>query len=324
MKIKPDNKNDKSNRILVIYDILRRGCIVKKKELSEKFRVNIRTIQRDLEEIRIYLSDNYDNEELIYDYEKRGYKIENQNLEMISSVEIFAFIKILIESRAFCKEEMEGLLISIISIIGKQEQKVIKNLVKNEIFHFQPLSHKKPILKIMWDIGQCILRKEIIEIKFKKMDGEEKKRVVYPLAIVFSEFYFYLVAQIEAYEDKEPAFFRLDRIDSFKMLNRKFIEKKRFEDGELKKRVLFMYGGEPIHLKFIYRGQAIEAILDRFPTAKIQNQSKDTYLIEANVYGKGCLIWLLSQGDSIELISPEELRKEIKNKIENMKNIYEE
>lgn len=324
MKIKPSNKDDKSNRILVIYDSLRRGCVVKKKELSERFGVNIRTIQRDLEEIRIYLADNYDNQQLIYDYEKRGYKIENQNCEMISSVEIFAFIKILIESRAFCKEEMEGLLNSIISIIGQQEQKIIKSLVKNEIFHFQPLSHNKPILKIMWDIGQCIMRKEVIEIKFKKMNGEEKKRVVYPLAIVFSEFYFYLVAQIKEYEDREPAFFRLDRIESFKMLNRKFIEKKRFEDGELKKKVLFMYGGELIHLKFIYIGQAIEAIIDRFPTSKILNQTENTYLIEADVYGKGCLMWLLSQGDSIELIRPEELRKEIKNKIENMKNIYEE
>lgn len=324
MKIKPNSKDDKSNRILVIYDGLRRGCIVNKKELSEKFGVNIRTIQRDLEEIRIYLADNYNNQELIYDYEKRGYKIENQNCEMISSVEIFAFIKILIESRAFCKEEMEGLLNSIISIVGQQEQKIIKNLVNNEIFHFQPLSHNKPILKIMWDIGQCIMRKEIIEINFKKVNAEKKSRVVYPLAIVFSEFYFYLVAQIEEYKDKEPAFFRLDRIENFKMLNKHFIEKKRFEDGELKKKVLFMYGGELIHLKFIYKGQSIEAILDRFPTAKILSQSENTYLIEADVYGKGCLMWLLSQGDSIELVSPTELRQEIKDKIESMKNIYEE
>lgn len=293
-----------------------------KKELSEKFGVNIRTIQRDLDEIRNYLADNFENEELIYDYEKKGYRIKSENCEIISSIEIFAFIKILIESRAFCKAEMEGLLNSIISIVGKQEQKIIKNLVKNEIFHFQPLSHNKAILKIMWDIGQCILRKEIIEIKFKKMNGEYKKRIVYPLAIVFSEFYFYMVAQIKEYEDREPAFFRLDRIESFKMINSKFIEKKRFEDGELKKKVLFMYGGELVHLKFIYEGQSIEAILDRFPTAKILNRSEDKYLIEAEVYGKGCLMWLLSQGDNIELISPIHLREEMKKKVLKMNELY--
>lgn len=323
MKIKPNSKDDKSKRILVIYDSLRRGCIVNKKELSEKFRVDKRTIQRDLDEVRNHLADSYDNEEIIYDYGKKGYRIENQICERISSVEVFAFIKILIESRAFCTEEMEGLLNSIISMVDKQEQKVIKSLVKNEIFHFQPLSHNKSILKTMWDIGQCIIRKEIIKINFEKINGEKKNRIIYPLAIVFSEYYFYLVAQIEEYDDKEPAFFRLDRIESFKMLNRKFIEKKRFEEGDLKKKVLFMYGGELIHLKIIYKGQAIEAIMDRFPTAKILSQSGDKYSIEADVYGKGCLMWLLSQGDSIELVSPIELRQEIINKIEIMKNIYE-
>lgn len=208
-------------------------------------------------------------------------------------------------------------------MVTKSERKNIRNLVNNEIFHFKELSSAKPILKTIWDIGQCILKKEVIELHFKKVNRDTGIRIVYPLAIVFSEFYFYLVAQIEEYEDRGPAFFRLDRIESFKLLNRKFKEKKRFEDGELKKRVLFMYGGELIHLKFKYSGQAIGAVLDRFPTAKILKQSEEnTYLIEAEVYGKGCLMWLLSQGENIELIHPAELREEIIYKLNKMQQVY--
>lgn len=315
--------DDKTSRILTIYDSLRKGYILKKKELSDKFNVQDRTIQRDLEDIRTFLAENYEEQQLIYDYKKKGYCIDNRDKEIISGIEIFAFLKILIESRAFKKEELEVLVKSILSTVDKEERKSVKSLVENEIFHFEPVAHGKTILNLMWDIGQCIIKKEIIEINFTKANNEDGCRTIYPLAIVFSEFYFYLVAQIEEYKDKSPAFFRLDRINKFKRLDKHFKETKRFEDGELKKRVLFMYGGELINLKFKYKGQSIEAIMDRFPTAEIIEKENDNYLIHAEVYGKGCLMWLLSQGENIELISPKELRKEIVEKICNMKQIYD-
>lgn len=316
------NENDnKANRILTIYDRLRKGYILSKKEIASEFGVNVRTIQRDFDDIRNYLADNFQGEEIIYDYQAKGYIIDNQQNKILSAVEIFAFIKILIESRAFCNSEMNGLINSVFSAISKSEQNVVKALVSNEVFHFESLTHNKPILKNIWDIAQCILRKEVIEIYFKKMNGQESSRIIHPLSIVFSEFYFYLVAQIEEFANKEPAFFRVDRILKFKLLGRQF-KAKRFEDGEFKKRVLFMYGGELLHLKFDYKGQSIESILDRFPTAKIVNEEGNTYLIEAEVYGEGCLMWLLSQGESIELISPIELREKLKFKIQNMYQIY--
>jgi predicted DNA-binding transcriptional regulator YafY len=315
-----DNDN-KANRILAIYDRLRKGYVLSKKEIACEFGVNVRTIQRDFDDIRNYLADNFQGEEIIYDYQSKGYIIDSQQNKLLSAVEMFAFIKILIESRAFCNAEMDGLIDSIFSVISRSEQNVIKSLVANEVFHYEPLTHNKPILKNIWDIAQCILRKEVLEIYFKKINGQEGIRIVHPLSIVFSEFYFYLVAQIEELENKEPAFFRIDRILKFKLVGRKFNVKK-FEEGELKKRILFMYGGELLHLKFRYKGQAIEAIMDRFPTAKILNQSNNEYLIEAEVYGKGCLMWLLSQGENIEVISPVHLREEIKTKIFKMHDIY--
>lgn len=319
--MKPNESDNKANRILTIYDRLRKGYVLNKKEIASEFEVNVRTIQRDFDDIRNYLANNFQGEEIIYDYQSKGYIIENKQNKIVSEVEIFALIKILIESRAFCYEEMNGLINSIFSVISKSEQNTIKELVSNEIFHFQTLTHNKPILKNIWDIGQCILRKEVIDIYFKKINGQESKRTIHPLSIVFSEFYFYLVAQIEEFENKEPAFFRIDRILKFKLIERQYIGK-RFEEGELKKRILFMYGGDLVHLKFIYKGQAIEAIMDRFPTAKILSQSENTYLIEAEVYGKGCLMWLLSQGENIELVSPLMLREELKVKIQNMNEIY--
>ena len=48
----------------------------------------------------------------------------------------------------------------------------------------------------------------------------------------------------------------------------------------------------------------IEPVLDRLPTATILEQDFDKYVIEAEVYGKGIVMWLFSQSSSIKVLSP--------------------
>lgn len=233
----------KVDRTLKLYDKLINGEIVNKKELADEFNVNLRTMQRDIDDIRNYLSDNYETKNISYDHKQNGYYLDGNKKEILSTVEIFSIIKILLESRAFCKEEMKGIVNSIFSYIPKLESKSIKLLILNELYHFEPVKHEKPLLKMIWDLGQCILKKEAIEIEFTKSNREKTKRVIYPLSIVFSEFYFYVVAKIEDSKYNNPAFFRVDRVERFKLLNKKYVLN-RFEEGELKKRVMFMYGGD--------------------------------------------------------------------------------
>lgn len=74
------NENDnKANRILTIYDRLRKEYVLSKKEIASEFGVNARTIQRDFDDISDYLADNFQGEEIIYDYQARGYIIDNQH-----------------------------------------------------------------------------------------------------------------------------------------------------------------------------------------------------------------------------------------------------
>ena len=73
----------------------------------------------------------------------------------------------------------------------------------------------------------------------------------------------------------------------------------RFEEGEFRKRVQFMYGGKLRKVRFRCKKNSIEAILDRLPTAKVLNEDKDAFLVEAEVFGKGIDMWARSQGDNI-------------------------
>lgn len=106
------------------------------------------------------------------------------------------------------------------------------------------------------------------------------KRKVKPVAIMFSEYYFYLTAFIEdeavrkdfdVINDSFPTIYRIDRIKKLRVMDERFHipYSSRFEEGEFRKRIQFMLGGKLQKVRFVYSGIDIDAILDRLPTAKI-------------------------------------------------------
>lgn len=75
-------------------------------------------------------------------------------------------------------------------------------------------------------------------------------------------------------DDIYPTIYRIDRIKDLTVTNEHFTlpYKDRFEEGEFRKRVQFMFRGKLRRIKFDYTGYSVEAVLDRFPTAKILNE----------------------------------------------------
>ena len=98
--------------------------------------------------------------------------------------------------------------------------------------------------------------------------------------------------------------YRIDRIKDYVMLEEQFYipYKNRFEEGEFRKRIQFMYGGELQHVKFKYTGTDLDSVLDRLPTAQVLDKVDDGYIISAEVFGKGINMWLKSQGDNVKII----------------------
>lgn len=170
----------------------------------------------------------------------------------------------------------------------------------------------------------AVYEQKALSIRYKKVNGERIDRIVHPVALLFSEFYFYLIAHIEDAAYAQPAFFRVDRFTQIESLRRNFSvpRKYRFEEGELRKYIQFMYGGEMENIQFLCRERNLESALDQFPTAKIVQAKEDRYIIEAKVIGRGCLMWLMSQGESIEIIKPDRLREEMRGILLKLDAMY--
>lgn len=333
-------KQNKAKRILDIYTRLCEGKVLNKAEEAQRFRVTERSIQRDFDDIRDFLAekkvlDSSDMRDVTYEPTYKGYIMTGMEDTVMSNSEILAVSKILLESRAFTKEEIGKILDKMISgCVPKQNMKLVSELISNEKFHYVEIHHESYIKDKLWEIGSEIGRCNLLEIIYQKqaMNEEAVVRVIQPLAILFSEYYFYLNAYIVEPDEKGeyvqkydyPAVFRIDRIREYRRLDRKFKIRysDRFEEGEFRKRIQFMYMGRLVKLQFKYTGNSLASVLDRLPTAKVVREDEEGSIIEAEVYGRGVLMWLLTQGSMVEVLGPAKVREEMKQMLLEMLSKY--
>lgn len=315
-----EDSKDKSRRVLDIYANLIDGKTIYKRELAQKYGVNERTIQRDFDEVRSFLDqkglETGITNELIYDRASNGYRLEHSNSMKLENGEILAISKILLDSRAFTKKEMSSIIHRLVDCcVPKENRKMVSELISNEEYHYIELQHKTVFIDKMWEIGQAIQQNKYIEIEYQRIKGHDiVKRKIKPVAIMFSEYYFYIAAflddkdeskqHFDVINDSFPTIYRIDRIKKLSILEERFFVpyRDRFEEGEFRKRIQFMYGGKLQKVKFLYKGESIEAVLDRLPTAKILDEAEGVYMISAEVFGKGVEMWMRSQGNLIERI----------------------
>jgi len=178
-----------------------RGQILKKKELVQDIGVSARSIQRDLENIRDFLDKKYVKEgygsQLIYNYHEKGYCLEEYTQLRLSYDEVLAISKILLESRAFTKREMMYILDKLIEdYIPWESRAAINDMLNNERFHYIELCNCNAFLDKLTPLSQAIRENRIIRIKYDKLEESATvERRLEPLAILFSEYYFYLVGK---------------------------------------------------------------------------------------------------------------------------------
>lgn len=313
-----DLKGDRSDRLLGIYTRLINGGIVNKTEEATKYNVDERSIQRDIDSIRNFLVNGVDESgvinSIIYDRVKKGFRLEHIYKIKLTNSEILAVCKILLESRSLTKDEMIPMLDKLISsCVPYENQKIVKDLIRTEEFHYVEPRHRTKFLDNMWTLGQAIRDCHYIEIEYtRSKDKKTVQRKLKPVAIMFSEYYFYLTVFIDdekvkrdfdVINDSSPTIYRIDRIKNVQVLDERFHipYSSRFEEGEFRKRVQFMMGGELQKVKFVYKGLDVDAVLDRLPTAQILDQDDRGFIIQAEVFGKGIDMWLRSQGDIVEI-----------------------
>lgn len=327
-------KRLKDRVLLFIYGQLKEGKVVKRNDILNKFHIDKRTFYRYMEDIKNFIAEEFNGvltgEEIILDRKRGGYILKGEHEKNLNEKEVLAISKVLLESRGFIKTEIKDIISKLLDNCICKDKENIECIIGNELVNYVSPQHGKELLDKLWEISTAIKEQKILDIGYHKigMDGEIQeevsKRTVYPQGLLFSEYYFYLIAFIEGKSYEYPAIYRVDRIKNLIITDRKYKVNysKRFQDGEFRKLIQFMQSGELERIKFRFTGGSIEAVLDRLPNAKVVKEKQGQYIVDAKMFGKGVKMWLLSQGDSVEVLASDEFREEMMETVDRMREIY--
>lgn len=332
------NKNsghpmNKAMSILYIYDELNTGVCLTRKTLQEKFQISEKTVGRYINDVNRYLQEERSGKEVIFESERGEYKLcqKYDDTMVLQQKDILVLTKILLESRGLNYEETHMLIKKLMHHCDKENKSFIMRMIGNEMGNYTAPKHEKKLIEQIWDIHTAIKEQQKLEILYHRIgddgiiENQVKKRIVYPQAVLFCEYYFYLCADIEGKEYDYPTIFRIDRIEDYQILKEHFRinYSQRFQEGEFRKLTQFMYTGELQTVKFKFFGRSLEAVLDRLPTAMVVQTDDDSFIIKARVFGQGILMWLLSQGENVEVLEPIDVRDKMEKIIQNMLKLYE-
>lgn len=316
----------KKNRMLEIFFRAMRGEYISVKNLAEEYRVSSKSISRDLSEIKNFLYENRElvgNTELRYAASSKTYYLEFDNF--LLSKELLAIIKMMIGCRAFNKMEILDMVSKLKNFTSYNDRSMLEQIIKKEMYHYSEVKHDcRSVIDNLWNLTRCIHEKIEISVSYYKVSRELVERRLMPVAITFSDYYFYLIAYRCDESDWKPLYYRVDRIVNI-VEHRKHFELDRehdFDEGELRNKIQFMFPGEYRKIRFEYTGASVQAILDKIPTARVIDKLGNTALIEAETYGTGVNMFLLSQGSKVKALYPPEFVDEIKMEVKNMYNMY--
>lgn len=320
-------ENTKQYRVLEIFFRGLRGEDLSVQELANEYNVSTKSITRSINELKDFLADHRDlvgNTELQYSYSDKCYRLFVD--DFLSNKELFSLVEVIIGARAFSKMELLTLVDKLKKFTTPEDRLKMNKLIRKELYNYPEVNHDcESVEDNLWKIVNCITERKEISIEYYRTDRKWVTHRLHPASVMFTDYYFYLIAFRTDGKTDKPYYFRIDRIKQITIHRKKFdtFEAPEFDEGLLRRRSLFMWPGKLLTIRFEFSGPSVQAALDKLPTAKIiERLGGNKYLIEAEVYGDGIKMWLLSQGTWVKVISPAEYVEEIRKEVEAIAEFY--
>ncbi len=186
-------------------------------------------------------------------------------------------------------------------------------------------------------ISRAIKEKKKVKFKYgvrtlnenREIVTAYKERIISPYAQTWQDDHYYLIGNYDKYDNL--VHFRIDRMRSVEMTDkpcRHYSEvsdyRETFDVADYTNKLFNMYGGEIESIDFKCDRSLLEQIADRFgDKIFIRNVTDTHFSFTANaVPSEAFITFVMNYGDKLEVIKPEYLRKEIKEKANKIYNIY--
>lgn len=320
-------ENTKLDRVLEIFFRGLRGEDLSVQKMADEYGVSTKSITRSINDLKNFLADHRElvgHTQLQYSHQDRCYRLYLD--EFLSSRELFALVEVMIGARAFSKEELLRLAAKLKRFTTPEDRQKLDELIRRELYHYPPVKHDcQSVQDHLWQLVNCIADRQEISIDYYRMDRKWVTHRLRPASVMFTDYYFYLIAFLAEGNTQKPYYFRIDRIRQITVHRKKASagDVPAFDEGLLRQRSLFMFPGKLQTIRFEFTGPSVQAVLDKIPTARILSREGRKYVLEAEVYGRGIKMWLLSQGAWVKVVAPDDFVAQMKKEIEKMQALYQ-
>lgn len=306
-------RTDKNTRMLSLYYRLLTGKPISKQAFCVEHNITARSFDRDIEDVRLFLSEEQSYCELQYDKQNNIYHLSNALGKSFPGEISLFIVDLLFSVKILSKDEMEGLLAELLGVTEMHKNNELYEYVMQKV-DFKNNWGNRAILKMHRDLQHAIKEQCLIELNYEISEENNGLRKVYPVQLKVDNGFIYLIAYIVDKQYINPAFFRLDRIISFTILKEKFskdiqnqyIEKTKQND------LYNMLAGDEITVTVRIHKDMKKILCDVFPNCALQKKDNDGYYIyKINTYKQGFISWILGQEKEVIILEPEDIKREV-------------
>ena len=180
---------DKVSRVLILYSRLINGETINKLAFCEEFEYNSRSFDRDIEDVRLFLSESYSAKELLYNRSENCYYLSGEKRVELELVEYSIIERILIDSGTLRKDELSQLLAHLAT--NTERTHTLQQGTAQLLETYAEPAHAKKMIKIYGDLTIVIKNKSVIKIKYKSESEYEYIEII-PFRIFYRDKHFYL------------------------------------------------------------------------------------------------------------------------------------
>ena len=296
------------NRLFEIIYILLEKKIVTAKELAERFEVSQRTIYRDIEALSIagipvYMSKGKGGGiSILPDFIlNKALLTEEEKSEILSSMQAVTAVRL-------NDEDGKKVLRKLNNMLGENDT----DWIEVDFSNWGNAEREKETFN---SIKFAILNKRVVNFDYASGKGENINRNVYPLKLYFKGQSWYAYGYCKIRSDYR--FFKLRRIKNLCISREIFSIKapKNIMNEES------IFKDEFINLKLKLSSKMAYRVYDEFENFQ---QLDDGSFIATIEYPKGEWLfnYISSFGEECEVLEPQQVREEIKNKFEKMLSNY--
>ena len=318
-------------KLLKLYELLKRETDeehpISRVELCRKLNEmgissNVRTLSLDIDALT---ANGYEILSFLKDREKYYYIPEHE----LSIPEIKILIDAL-QAASFVTEKKTAELVEKVASLGGSHK---AKLLKENMVRFNTRKHTNEAIYYTIDrIEDAIIRKKMITFHYFHLNekaernyvttesGEKKTYTVEPVALIFNEDNYYMMAYSSRHPDN-TASYRIDRMDHVELLEDSTLSKEAIayidKASDFTEQAFKMFGGKTEEVVLQFSKELNGPFFDKFgENSPISTLNKNTSIAQVNVQISPTFFgWLAQFGDKMTLVSPAGIREQYRQHI---------